>query len=100
MNATLKKTLLAAIPLAGLLVTVPPAFAHSRHQHHYHKNSGAHCHPSYNQGWRDSRRSYRDNDYYRRGWYEGRRWNDDYQRSRYQRRFPSEPWWWYNSNYR
>lgn len=100
MNATLKKTLLAAIPLAGLLLTAPTAFAHPRYHHHYQRDSGAHCQPRYNRGWRDDRRSYRNDSYAQRGWYNDRRWNDDSYRSRYQRRFPSEPWWWYNSNYR
>jgi hypothetical protein len=100
MNATLKKTLLAAIPLAGLLLTAPTAFAYSRHPHHYQRDSGAHCRPSYNRGWRDDRRSYRNDDYDRRGWDNNRRWNDDYHRSRQQRPFYSDSWWWYNSNYR
>jgi hypothetical protein len=98
MNTTLKKTLLAVIPLAGLLLTAPTAFAHSRH-HHYQQSYRSHCHPRYNRGWHEGRRFY-GNDYYRRSWYNNRRWNDDYYPSRYQRRFPSEPWWWYNSNYR
>ena len=96
MKTTLKKTLLAVVPLAGLLLTAPAAFAHPRH---HQWDPGAHCRPDSNQGWHNGQRSY-DNDYnYRRGWYNDRRWNDDDYRSRYQRPFyPDRRW--YRSNYR
>lgn len=99
MKAILRKTLFVALPLAGLLLTAPSAFAGPGHHHRHWKRHYQHdCHPRYNQGWRESRRSY-DDYYYRRGWYNGRRYNDDYYWTGYPRPFYSNPWR-YNYNYR
>src|SRR5436309_8755686 len=77
MQISLKKAFLLALPLAGLLFTAPAAFARPHHHHHHgwHKR---HCRPDYDRGWYGGRR-YND-DYSRRGWYGGRRYDDDYSR--------------------
>jgi hypothetical protein len=90
MKTMLKKTLIAALPLAGLLLTAPAAFARPHHQHHRWENR-QHCQPSYGQGWHDRRRY---GDDYRPGWYDGRRYDrDDYYRSRYPQQPNYGPWW-------
>lgn len=105
MKTMWKKTLLAALPLAGLLLTAPAAFAHD-HYHHRWENR-QHCHPDYGRGWRNRWRH--DDDDYRPGWYGGRRYDgnyrsgwysgqryydrDDYYRSRYPQQSYYGPWW-------
>jgi hypothetical protein len=84
MKAVWRKTLLATLSLAGVLMMVPDADARSRH--HKHEWRDRHCRPQYNDSWRDRGRY---NDYYdrgRRGWYSDRRrpyYGDDYYPSRY-----------------
>ncbi len=79
MKRTLMKMLWAALPLAGVLMTAPPADAHWRHHHHHH------CHPYYQGGSYDRGNHYGDEYRYRRGWYNDRRhrYEDDYYPSRY-----------------
>jgi hypothetical protein len=74
MKTVWKKTLIAALPLAGLLLTAPAAFAHIHHHHPYYRGYG---------------------DDYRPGWYGGRRYNDrdDDYRSRYPQQPYDGPWW-------
>ena len=100
MKTILKKTLLIALPLVGMLLTAPAAFARPHHHHHYHWGYRYDCPPRYDRGWYDRGRY---DDYYSRpGWYGGRRYydDDDYYRSRYPRSFSSDPLWWYNFSYR
>lgn len=89
MKTMWKKTLMAALPLAGLLLTAPAAFAHYHHHHWEHR---PYCHPYYGQGWRDR---WRYNEDYRPSWYRERRYynGDDYYRSRYPQQPYYEPWW-------
>ena len=102
MKNILKKTLIAALPLAGLLLTAPAAFARPHHHHRHHQwGYRDDCHPSYGRG-RYDRWSYHNDRYDRRGRYGGR-WDDrydDYYRSRYPRPFYSEPWRWQSFLYR
>jgi len=89
MKTVLKKTLLAALPLAGLLLTAPAAFAHE----HHHWQNGDHCRTDYGRDWRDRWRY--DDDDYRPSWYSGRRYYDrnDYYRSYYPQQPYYNPWW-------
>ena len=88
MKTTLKKTLLAALPLAGLLLTPPAAFAHYYHHHWEHR---PYCHLYYGRGWHERWRYHHD---YRPGWYSERRYyGDDYYRSRYPQQPYYSPWW-------
>ena len=96
MQISLKKALLLALPLAGLLFTAPAAFARPHH-HHHHGWYKRHCRPDYDRGRYGGRRY--DDDYYgyRRGGYGGwRHDNDDYYRSRYSSPFYSAQPWWYS----
>ncbi|HJY82386.1 MAG TPA: hypothetical protein VKK81_15060 [Candidatus Binatia bacterium] len=91
MKTILKKTLIVALPLAGLLLAAPAAFAHDHHHRYWEHQS--YCHPHYDrQGWRDR---WRYNDDYRPGWYSWRRYynGDDYYRSRYPQQPYYSPWW-------
>ena len=45
MKTMLKKALLAALPLAGLLLTAPTAFAHDSYHRHHHWENRRHCQP-------------------------------------------------------
>src|SRR6266542_4003709 len=105
MKAMWKKTLLAVLPLAGLLLTAPAAFARDHHHHRWENRQ--HCRPDYGRGWRNRWR-HDDDDYrpgwyggrrhddnYQSGWYSGRRYNDrdDYYRSRDPQQFYGSPWW-------
>jgi hypothetical protein len=92
MKTVWKKTLIAALPLAGLLLTAPAAFAHIHHHHPYYRGYRHECHPSYGRGWHERRRY---GDDYRPGWYGGRRYNDgdDDYRSRYPQQPYDGPWW-------
>jgi hypothetical protein len=91
MKTTVKKTLLAALPLAGLLLTAPAAFAHDYHHRHHHWKNGEHCQTDYGRGWRER---WHNNDDYQSGWYSGRRYSDrnDYYRSRYPQQPYYSPW--------
>ena len=92
MKTTLKKTLLAALPLVGLLFTAPAAFArHWEHRHH-HWEHRSYSHPYYDRGWRER---WRHNYDYRPGWHRERRYynGDDYYGSRYPQQPYYEPWW-------
>lgn len=118
MKAILKKTLLVALPLAGLLLAAPAAFARSHHDFHRHDwGYEDDYYPSYGRhGW-DDRWRYEDNYYGRRGWddrwryddysygrggrYGGRYYDyDDDYRSRYPQPFYSDQPWWYSWMYR
>lgn len=92
MKTMWKKTLIAALPLAGLLLAAPAAFAHEHNYHHRHWENSQHCHPHYGQGWRER---WRHNNDYQPGWYSGRRYynGDDYYRSRYPQQPYYSPWW-------
>src|SRR6266849_980313 len=91
MKTMWKKTLIAALPLAGLLLTAPAAFARPHHHHWEHR---PYCHPYSGRGWHDRWRHDHDDDY-RPSWYGGRRYNDgdDYYRSRYPQQPYYGPWW-------
>jgi len=94
MKTMLKKALLAALPLAGLLLTAPAAFAHDSYHRHHHWENRRHCQPYHERGWRERWRH--DDDDYRPGWQKGRSYyNDDsYYRSRYDQPFYATRWWW------
>lgn len=96
MNAVWKKTFLAAVPLAGLLMSAPAAEARKHHRYH-------HCNPYAERGWYDRRR-YDDSYYDRRRWDNDRRrpyYDNDYSPSRYPYRpsyddrpyYGGYPWW-------
>ena len=118
MRTVLKKTLLAALPLAGLLLVNTPAFAHGDEQHEQfhdrlgdlhkqeHENLGAlhqefHEHP-YSKGehkrfhhWLDREHNDFHNDvygwhdnYHNRHWGRGRRYSGDYYRGQYWGQWP------------
>ena len=74
MKTILKKTLIAALPLAGLLLTAPAAFAHIHHHHPYYWGYRHDCHPYYGRGWHDRGRYNND---YQPGWYGGRRYYEE-----------------------
>jgi hypothetical protein len=92
MKTTLKKTLLAALPLAGLLLTAPAAFADEHHHWHHRWQNRGHCQTDYRRGWRERQRY---NDDYQSGWYGGQRYSDrnDSYRSRYPQQPYYSPWW-------
>ena len=92
MKTMWKKTLIAALPLAGLLLTAPAAFARPHH-HYRHWEHRSYCQPHYGrQGWHDRGRYNND---YQPGWYGGRHYDDrnDYYRSRYPQQRYYSPWW-------
>ena len=91
MKTSVKKTLLAALPLAGLLLTAPAAFAHDYQHQHRHWKNGEHCQTDYGRGRWDRGRY----DDYRPSWYSGRRYYDrnDYYRSYYPQQPYDNPWW-------
>ena len=90
MKTMWKKTLIAALPLAGLLLTAPAAFARPHHHHHWGYRHD--CHPYYGRGWHDRGRYNND---YQPGRYGGQRYydGDDYYRSRHPQQPYYEPWW-------
>ncbi|MBI3802110.1 MAG: hypothetical protein HY268_34710 [Deltaproteobacteria bacterium] len=99
MKTTLKKTLLAALPLVGLLLTAPAAFAHEHHHWHRHWENRGHCQTDYGRGWRDRQRY---NENYQSGWYGGQRYSD--RNGDYRSRYPQQPYYsyspWWQSFYR
>jgi hypothetical protein len=91
MKTALKKTLLAALPLAGLLLAAPAAFAHEHHHWHHRWQNGEHCQTDYGRGWQER---WRENNNYRPGWYRGApNYNNDYYSSRYSQPPYYRPWW-------
>ena len=68
MNTRLKKLFFLIIPLMGIVLLAPSAFA----KHHHHK----HCNPDYGNSYSD--RSHYDRPYYDRSYYGRGRYNDRY----------------------
>ena len=127
MKTTLKKTLLAALPLAGLLLVNAPAFAHGDGQHERfhdrlgglheqeHENLGA-LHEQFHEypySRREHRRFHRwlkrehkgfHNDlydwhrgYHERDWGWGRRYDGNYYRGQYEDQQPYGYGWYYGA---